>query len=34
MAMSEPDADALIRVAAFEHVRRLAEIHGVDDDEF
>ena len=25
--MSDPDVDALIRTAAFEHVRRLAEIH-------
>ena len=26
MAMSEQDADTLIRLAAFEHVRRLAEV--------
>ena len=25
--MSEPDTDTLIRMEAFEHVRRLAEIH-------
>jgi len=27
MAMSEQDVDTLIRMAAFEHVRRLAEVH-------
>jgi putative restriction endonuclease len=27
MAMSEQDADTLIRLAAFEHVRRLVEVH-------